>query len=194
MINDIAKETNIISNDNQCRKLSHKGKVIWLFGLSGSGKSTIADRIAEILTSKRSQPTYRLDGDGLRTGLNSDLSFSDQDRRENIRRTAEVAKLFADAGFLVIVSLITPLQSMRTLARSIVGEERYFEVYVKASLETCEARDPKGLYDKVRKGEIKEFTGIDAPFEESLDSDLVINTEQLNLDNSVEKILRHIIE
>lgn len=162
-----------------------KGKVIWLFGLSGSGKSTIADKLEEIMISNKGQSVYRLDGDALRLGLNSDLGFSERDRLENIRRTAEVAKLFADAGFIVIVSLITPLRSMRNLARDIIGRDRFIEVYIKASLEACETRAPKGLYKKARSGEIKEFTGIDSPFEEAEGSDMVIDTEQMSIEESV---------
>lgn len=169
-----------------------KGQVVWLFGLSGSGKSTIADKLEEVINSEKGIPVYRLDGDSLRMGLNNDLGFSEKDRLENVRRTAEVAMLFANAGFIVIVSLITPLQSMRTLARKIIGNDRFIDIYVKASLESCESRDPKGLYKKARKGDIEEFTGIDSPFDEVLDASLIIDTEKCSIENSVEQIIYHI--
>lgn len=188
MADDLTKDLCKNSHEECSLRHSPKGKVIWLFGLSGSGKSTIAERLEAILAPKKGKWMYRLDGDILRLGLNKDLGFSDQDRQENIRRTAEVAKLFADAGSLVIVSLITPLQSLRTLAKDIIGEDQIVEIYIKSSLETCEKRDPKGLYQKARDGQIKQFTGIDSPFEESTDSDLVIDTENLSIDESVEKI------
>ena len=188
MLNNLTKNKGKVGYDERCQYLSQKGKVVWLFGMSGAGKSTIANRLEEFLTHKQDKIVYRLDGDNLRFGLNSNLGFSEEDRLENIRRTAEVARLFADAGLITIVSLITPMESMRRLAKGIIGQEHFIEIYIKTSLLTCEKRDPKGLYQKVRNGQIKQFTGIDSPFEESMDSDLVIDTEKLSIDESVEKI------
>ena len=187
----IMKNDNELNNIDKNKSPSAKnGKVIWFYGLSGSGKSTIADRLAEILISSRKLAVYRLDGDVLRTGLNSDLGFSERDRVENIRRAAEVAKILADEGFVVIASLITPQRTMRDLARDIIGAEKFVGIYVKASLETCENRDPKGLYKKMRKGEIKSFTGVDSPFEEPADNALVIETELLDIEAAVQMTLR----
>lgn len=177
-------------NHNELEPDASIGKVVWLFGLSGSGKSTIADKLEELLRVETSS-VYRLDGDLLRTGLNSDLGFSEQDRMENIRRTAEVAKLFADAGFIVIASLITPLQSMRELAGKIIGMDKFMSIYVKTSLEVCEKRDPKGLYKKARNGEISSFTGIDSPFEVPAGADLVIDTEKYDVEKSAVMVIEH---
>lgn len=185
----VSYEREMTLNNEKRQMRLENAKVIWLFGLSGSGKSTISGRLNEVLVSEGIN-VYRLDGDCLRLGLNSDLGFSDEGRMENIRRAAEVAKLFADAGFLVLVSMITPMQSMRALAREIIGANRFVEVYVKASLEACEARDPKGLYKKARNGEIKDFTGIGSPFEEGADSDLLIDTEKLGLEEAAEEIIK----
>jgi bifunctional enzyme CysN/CysC len=152
----------------------HQGAVIWLTGLSGSGKSTLAMALERDLFAKGRQ-VYVLDGDTLRTGLNSDLGFGPEARAENIRRAAEMAKLFADAGFVVVTSLISPFAAERAKARAIIGAG-FHEVYVKADLATCETRDPKGLYAKARAGEIRNFTGIDSPYEAPAAADLVIDT------------------
>jgi len=154
--------------------IKQKGMVIWLTGLSGSGKSTIACAAEEVLVSN-GRLIYRLDGDNIRLGLNSDLGFSNDDRKENIRRIAEVAKLFADAGVITIVSFISPTIEMRDIARNIIQDD-FYEVFVDAPLEECKKRDPKGLYEKALKGEIKNFTGIDAPYQKPVNADLVINT------------------
>ena len=161
-------------------------------GLSGSGKSTIAKEVERKLFSKDFN-VFVLDGDNLRMGLNRGLSFSPEDRTENIRRTAEVAKLFTDAGFIVIVSLISPYRSERKKARDIRPE--YFrEIYVKSSLEECIKRDVKGLYAKAIRSEIKDFTGISAPYEEPLSPDLTVDTEQEEIEESVLKLESFIIE
>lgn len=156
--------------------LGQAGAVIWMYGLSGSGKSTLAQRLERELHAA-GHLVKVLDGDNVRTGLNRNLGFSDEDRLENIRRVAEVAKLFAECGVVVIASFITPNNTLRGLARVVIGDDDLLEVYVKASYETCAARDPKGLYAKVKAGEVKQFTGKDSSFEEPDRPDLVIDTE-----------------
>lgn len=160
--------------------LDQRGLVCWMFGLSGSGKSSIANA-AERVLHKQGRMTTILDGDNLRSGLNKNLGFSDEDRRENVRRTAEIAKIFASQGIITIVSVITPRQEFRDRARDITGDD-FFEVYVKASYETCAERDPKGLYAKAENDQIASFTGKDSSFEEPEDPDLILDTEE----NSVE--------
>lgn len=159
--------------------LGQSGAVIWMYGLSGSGKSTLAHRLERELHAA-GRLVKALDGDNVRTGLNRNLGFSDEDRLENIRRVAEVAKLFADCGVVVIASFITPNNELRRLARAIIGDEDLLEVYVRASYETCAERDPKGLYAKVKAGEVKQFTGKDSGFEEPDRPDLVVDTEALD--------------
>jgi len=161
--------------------LGQRGAVIWMYGLSGSGKSTLAHRLERAL-HEEGRLVKVLDGDNVRTGLNKNLGFSDEDRLENIRRVAEVAKLFADCGVVVIASFITPSNELRRLAREVVGGSDLLEVYVKASFETCAARDPKGLYAKVQAGEVKHFTGRDSGFEEPDHADLVVDTEAADED------------
>ncbi len=161
------------------QQLGQSGAVLWLYGLSGSGKSTLAQKLEATLHAE-GRLVQALDGDNVRTGLNKNLGFSDEDRHENIRRVAEVARLFANSGVIVIVSLITPKNSMRSLVREIVGEEDLLEIYVKASYETCARRDPKGLYAKVAAGEVTQFTGKDSTFEEPIKPDLIIDTEDFS--------------
>ena len=166
--------------------LHQKGAVLWLCGLSGSGKSTIAAALEQVL-HEEGRFCIRLDGDNLRTGLNNNLGFSDEDRIENIRRTAEVAKILADNGVIVICSLITPKGMLRDLARGILSRD-FFEIHVKASYQTCSERDPKGLYAKAESGEIKAFPGRDAEFEAPQDPDLTIDTETLSLTDATFEI------
>jgi adenylylsulfate kinase len=168
--------------------LGQSGAVIWMYGLSGSGKSTLANRLERELHAA-GRLVKVLDGDNVRTGLNRNLGFSDEDRLENIRRVAEVAKLFADCGVVVIASFITPNNELRRLARGIIGDDDLLEVYVRASYETCAERDPKGLYAKVKAGEVKQFTGKDSGFEEPDRPDLVIDTEALDEDASLALLL-----
>jgi adenylylsulfate kinase len=167
--------------------LGQSGIVLWFCGLSGSGKSTVAAG-AERVLHQQGRFTIRLDGDNLRTGLNANLSFSDDDRLENIRRTAELAKILAQNGVIVLCSLITPRGIHRDLARGIIGRD-FAEVYVKASYAACEARDVKGLYAKAAKGEVAHFTGRDSSFEEPQHADLVIDTERLNVEDAVFEVL-----
>jgi len=179
-----------ISRQSKEKLLGQKGLVIWLYGISGSGKSTIANAAEKVL-HKQGRMTTILDGDNLRTGLNKHLGFSDDDRRENIRRAANVAKIFAQQGIVTLVSVITPRQELRDLARDIIGDD-YYEVFVKASYDLCEKRDVKGLYAKAAIGEIQNFTGKDSAFEEPTAPDLVIDTEGQTIEDSVFNLLESI--
>lgn len=167
--------------------LKQRSVVIWLVGLSGSGKSTLARGLESILY-RQGRMTKLLDGDNLRVGVNSDLGFSAQDREENIRRAAEVSRLFMIEGIITICSFITPTAAIRDHAREIIGPEDFFEVYVNCPLEVCESRDVKGLYARARAGEISDFTGVDAPFEAPEAPDVEIRTDRLDLEESL-KIL-----
>lgn len=166
--------------------LDQKGCVLWMYGLSGSGKSTIAAGVERRLHDA-GRFVVILDGDNFRSGLNADLGFSDADRQENVRRVAEVAKILASQGVITLVSVITPKEELRSLARAVIGQG-YREIYVKASYETCASRDPKGLYAKVAAGEIKQFTGKDSGFEEPANPDLVLDTESLSVEELVDKV------
>ena len=166
----------------------HKPCLIWFTGLSGSGKSTIANLLEKEL-HKEQVHTYTLDGDNLRRGLNQDLKFTKEDRTENLRRTAEVAKLFIDAGMVVIAAFISPYNSIREMIKTIVGDAYYIEVFVNTPLEVCEQRDVKGLYKKARSGEIKNFTGISAPFEIPDHPTLEIKTVEECPEDAVKRIL-----
>jgi adenylylsulfate kinase len=168
--------------------LGQRGAVIWMYGLSGSGKSTLANLLERRL-HEQGRMVKVLDGDNVRSGLNRNLGFSDEDRLENIRRVSEVAKLFADSGIITITSFITPHNELRKMAREIIGDDDLLEVYVKASFETCAERDPKGLYAKVKAGEVKQFTGKDSAFEEPDRPDLVIDTEALSEEESLSVLL-----
>jgi adenylyl-sulfate kinase len=161
--------------------------VIWLYGLSGSGKTTIARALASVLAERGSRNVV-LDGDVLREGLNEDLGFSAQDRMENMRRTAHVARLFSRAGIVAIVSAITPYEKMRERARAIIGTEGLIEVFVDCHLEECERRDVKGLYKKARLGEIAAFTGVSDPFERPERTDLVVRTAEVSCEEAVERV------
>jgi adenylyl-sulfate kinase len=169
----------------------HRGCVLWLTGLSGSGKSTIATELERELFD-RGCHTYILDGDNIRHGLCSDLGFSHEDRTENIRRIGEVARLLADAGAICITAFISPYRADRDLARRILPRGRFIEVYVNAPVEVCEVRDPKGLYAKARAGEIKNFTGVSAPYEPPITADIELHTDQLSVADSVAKILDYL--
>ena len=167
--------------------LQQHGKVTWLYGLSGSGKSSLAHALERRLHDE-GRLTKILDGDNIRTGLNNNLGFTDEDRLENIRRIAEVAKLFCHAGVVTIASFITPRNELRAMARQIIGDEDFLEVFVKCSFETCEQRDVKGLYAKAKAGKIKNFTGRDSSFEEPDNADLVIDTDAEDLEASLERL------
>jgi len=173
--------------------LGQRGLVIWLYGLSGSGKSTLSHHLERKLHDE-GRFVKLLDGDNVRTGLNHNLGFSDEDREENIRRVAEVAKLFSDSGVVTIASFITPNNELRANARKIIGDHDLLEVYVKASFETCAERDVKGLYAKAKAGEVKQFTGKDSAFEEPDQADLVIDTEAETEEESMENLYNAIAE
>lgn len=170
----------------------HKSLAVWFTGLSGSGKSTIASRLEQLLIERKIH-TYILDGDNIRTGLNKSLTFSEADRAENLRRIAEVTKLFVDAGVVVLSAFISPLKKDRERVKSIVGNCNFAEVYVATSLEECERRDVKGLYKKARKGEISNFTGLSAPYEPPENPDLTIYTEGKSVDDGAQAVLNFLI-
>jgi adenylyl-sulfate kinase len=173
------------------RRNGHRGCVVWLTGLPAAGKSTIAAELERVLFRNGCQ-TFVLDGDRVRRGLCHDLGFSPKDRQENIRRVGEVAKLFADAGFICITAFISPYRTDRAVARNLMTGGKFFEVYVNAPLAVCEARDPKGLYAKARKHRLKNFTGISAPYEPPLNSEIELHTDKLTVTEAVERILRHL--
>lgn len=177
-----------IGRGDREKRNGHRSFLIWFTGLSGSGKSTIANLLEEKLYEMYIH-TYVLDGDNLRRGLNKELAFSEESRNENLRRTAEVAKLFIDAGSVVIAAFISPYAIMRNQVRDIVGSENYIEIFIDTPLEICEKRDVKGLYKKARSGEIKNFTGISSPYENPVNPDLVIHTTIETPEQAVEKIL-----
>ena len=190
-MNIIAHEFKISQKDREKIK-DQKSITIWMSGLSGSGKSTIANNL-EFTLNSMGYHTYILDGDNTRLGLNKNLGFSEEDRVENIRRVSEVCKLMNDAGLIVICSFISPFQKVRDQAREIIGEERFVEVFVDADLNTCELRDPKGLYKKARAGEIKDFTGISSPFETPKDCIVLKNNNIDDLDANVSTLVEFIV-
>lgn len=169
----------------------HRSAVLWFTGLSGAGKSTLAVEVEKRL-HQRGIHTYVLDGDNVRHGLNKNLGFSPEDRAENIRRIGEVSKLFVDAGVMTLSAFISPYQKDRAIVRELVEEGEFVEIYVKCSLEECEKRDPKGLYKKARAGEIKGFTGIDDPYEEPQNPELIVETDKHPLEESVAQIIRYL--
>lgn len=173
-------------------RLSQHAKVIWLYGLSGSGKTTLASALEKKLCEE-GFVCAALDGDLIRSGLNQDLGFSDRDRAENIRRVAEVSKLFLQNDIIVINAFITPLKAFRDLARKIIGADNLIEVYLQCSYETCANRDVKGLYAKAKKGEVEQFTGKDSTFEPPQNSHLTINTETMSFENSLETLYKLIL-
>ena len=182
----------LLDRSSKEKLLSQRAKVIWMYGLSGSGKSTLANALERRLHQEGCL-TQVLDGDNIRSGLNNNLGFSDDDRTENIRRIAEVAKLFLAAGVITINSFITPRNDLREFARKVVGESDFIEVFVKCRFETCETRDVKGLYAKAKVGGVKQFTGKDSGFEEpSHDNVLIIDTDELSLEASLDKLYNHI--
>ncbi|WP_246637530.1 adenylyl-sulfate kinase [Crassaminicella profunda] len=177
-----------VTYDHRCKNLKQRGVVIWFTGLSASGKSTIAIEVEKKLY-ERGFSTYLLDGDNVRHGLSSDLAFSIKDREENLRRITEVSALFKDAGLITLVSFISPFEKARQSAKEKIGDKNFIEVYVKADIETCSMRDPKGLYEKAKKGLIKDFTGISSPYEEPKNPDVLIDTTVLSVEQCTQKIL-----
>ncbi|WCK55337.1 adenylyl-sulfate kinase [Aneurinibacillus sp. Ricciae_BoGa-3] len=190
--NIVWHNTTVTKKDRQ-ELNGHKSGILWFTGLSASGKSTLANVLEKELHT-RGLRTYLLDGDNIRHGINKDLGFSPEDRTENIRRIGEVAKLFVDAGALVLTAFISPYQADRQLARSLVDEGEFIEIYVKCSIETCEQRDPKGLYKKAKNGEIPQFTGISSPYEEPEKPELIVENDKQTLQQSVEQIITYLEE
>jgi adenylylsulfate kinase len=178
----------LVNRQDRNRINKHRSGLVWFTGLSASGKSTIAHHLERELFD-RGIRSYVLDGDNVRHGINSNLGFSRDDRRENLRRIAEVSRLFTDAGIVVLAAFISPYREDREFVKEIVGDESFFEIYVKCPVEVCEHRDPKGLYKKARAGIIKNYTGVDAPYEEPDNPDLSIDTVALDVDSSVRKVL-----
>ncbi|RLD59406.1 MAG: adenylyl-sulfate kinase [Bacteroidetes bacterium] len=172
--------------------LNQRGKVIWLSGLSGSGKTTIAKGIEEVL-HREGFVCQVLDGDNIRSGINNNLGFSLEDRLENIRRISEVSKLFINCGIITINSFISPTEKIRQIAKDIIGADDFVSVYINAPVSVCEQRDVKGLYKKARAGEIKDFTGVDTVFEPPVDPDVEVKTDELSIGDSVDVILSHIL-
>lgn len=190
------KSTNVIPQNykigktDRSLKLGQRPLIIWFTGLSGSGKSTIADHLEQELFNSGFK-TYLLDGDNIRHGLNKNIDFSDEGRKENIRRIGEVAKLFLDAGIIVITAFISPFREDRDAVRALVEPDEFVEVFVDCPLEICESRDVKGLYAKARRGEILNFTGISSPFEEPLKPEIIVHSAQDNIKACVNQILTH---
>lgn len=187
-MNNIIPHDFHISKEDRQKMKSHSSFVVWFTGLSGSGKSTLANIVEKKLFDSGIH-TFSLDGDNIRKGLNNNLGFSKEDRRENLRRISEVAKLFVDSGTVIIASFISPLKTDREIIKEIIGRENFVEVFVNTPLEVCEARDVKGLYKKARAGEIKDFTGIDAPYEAPENPDIEVKTDEEEAERSAERIV-----
>ena len=191
------KATNIkwhhgkITKEDRTKLLNQKGATLWLTGLSGSGKSTIAVELEHALIENKHQ-AFILDGDNIRHGLNKNLGFSPEDRTENIRRIGEVAKLFTNANIITIAAFVSPYREDRENVRNLLDNGEFIEIYVKCSLDVCEARDTKGLYKKARAGEVKDFTGISAPYEEPLNPELTIDSSTLSVEESTREILNYL--
>ena len=182
-----------ITKEKRLTLLNQKLSILWFTGLSGSGKSTIANAV-ELELFKRGRKTYLLDGDNVRHGLNKDLGFSEQDRIENIRRIGEVAKLFVDSGLIVLTAFISPFKSDRQIARSLVKYDEFIEVFIDTPLEVCEQRDPKGLYKKARDGAIKNFTGISSPYEAPEEPQIHIKTDEHSIQECVDIVINYLIK
>ncbi|PWE19134.1 MULTISPECIES: adenylyl-sulfate kinase [Aliarcobacter] len=182
-----------ITKEKRLTLLNQKPCILWFTGLSGSGKSTIANAV-ELELFKRGRKTYLLDGDNVRHGLNKDLGFSEQDRIENIRRIGEVAKLFVDSGLIVLTAFISPFKSDRQIARSLVKYDEFIEVFIDTPLEVCEQRDPKGLYKKARDGAIKNFTGISSPYEAPEEPQIHIKTDEHSIEECVDIVINYLIK
>lgn len=191
VVKNIVWHATTIAKEDRHRMNGHKSAILWYTGLSGAGKSTLANKVEEKLF-ERGIHTYVLDGDNVRMGLNKGLTFSAEDRKENIRRIGEVAKLFVDAGAFVSTAFISPYRSDREMVRSIVKDGEFIEVFVSASLDVCEQRDPKGLYKKARAGEIKHFTGIDDPYEAPEAPELNINTGEKSLEDCAAEVMAYL--
>jgi len=192
-VKNIVPHTYSVTRESRSGLKKHKPLLLWFTGLSGSGKSTIANAVEKALVEKGIH-TYTLDGDNVRNGLNKNLSFSAEDRTENIRRIAEVANLMVDAGLVVLAAFVSPYREDRENISKVVGKANFIEVFVNTPLEECEKRDVKGLYKKARAGEINNFTGINAPYEAPIDPEIEIDTTTTSIEDSVAIILKHIEE
>ena len=190
---DIVWHSQNIVKENRKTLLNQKPCILWFTGLSGSGKSTLANAL-EVELYNKGIKTYLLDGDNVRHGLNKDLGFSELDRVENIRRIGEVSKLFVDAGVITLTAFISPFKSDRQIARSLVKYDEFIEVFVDTPLEICEKRDPKGLYKKAREGAIKNFTGIDSPYEAPLDAEIRVDNAQNSIKENCDLIINYLIK
>ena len=193
MMNNIVWHHATVSREHRSQQNGHKSVVLWFTGLSGSGKSTIAHAVEERLF-QRGCRTFVLDGDNVRHGLSSNLSFSDEERKENIRRVGEVAKLMMEAGIITLTAFISPFSEDREMVCNLIPHGDFLEIYCMASLQACESRDVKGLYKKAREGEINNYTGIDSPYEKPLHPELVIDTESFSLDQAVDAVLDMLID
>jgi len=191
MEKNIVKHDYAVDQNSRSKLKKHKSLLLWFTGLSGSGKSTIANCVEQALHEKGIH-TYTLDGDNVRKGLNNNLSFSPEDRTENIRRIAETAKLMMDAGLVVLAAFVSPYKKDRDNIRAIVGSENMVEIYINTSVEECERRDVKGLYKKARAGEIKNMTGISSPYEAPENPEIEIHTEKVNVEKATEHIINNI--
>lgn len=193
MNENIVWHDQVISHEARAAQKNQKPVILWFTGLSGSGKSTIANAVEKKLFEKKCH-SYLLDGDNVRHGLNKDLSFSDLDRIENIRRIGEVSKLFVDSGLIVLTAFISPFIGDRQLVRELVSNDEFVEVYIDTPLEVCESRDPKGLYKKARAGEIKNFTGIDSSYEAPISPEVHVKTAELSIEECAEQVVSYLAE
>ena len=182
----------ILKREDKEKLLNQKAKVIWMTGLSGSGKTTIATGVEKCLHNSGIL-NQLLDGDNIRIGISNNLTFSTEDRSENIRRIAEINKLFLNCGIVTLNCFISPTEEIRQIAKNIIGAENFIEIFINASVQTCEERDVKGLYRKARLGEIKNFTGVSAPFENPKNPHLEINTSKLSVEDSIQRVIDYIL-
>jgi len=192
-MNNLFTQNSQISQQDREKLLDQKGKVLWFTGLSGSGKSTVADALNSKLFSEK-KLSFILDGDNVRQGLNKDLTFSSEDRTENIRRISEVAKLVSETGCIVLTAFISPFRADRAAAREIIGADNFIEIFIDTPLEICEQRDVKGLYKKARAGEIPSFTGISSPYEAPYNPEIRVKTENQSVEQSVDVIFAHLLK
>lgn len=194
MPTEIHPHAHSITRADRSEIKNHRPLVLWMTGLSGSGKSTIANALERTLVHQYKCHTFLLDGDNVRAGLNAGLGFSEEDRRENIRRVGEVARLMFDAGLIVITAFISPFRSDREMVRALFNLGEFWEVHITCQLQTCFERDPKGLYRKALAGEIKDFTGVDSPYEAPRKPELVLDTEKNNVDQCIDLIIEQLLE
>ncbi len=193
MSTNITQQNYSVTRSSRNKLNQHPSMVLWFTGLSGSGKSTIAEAVEQALFQMQFR-TYTLDGDNLRGGINRGLGFTESERNENLRRTAEIAKLFVDAGMITVAAFVSPLEKDRKMVKEIIGENDFVEIFVDTSLEECERRDVKGLYQKARKGLIPNFTGIDSPYENPKEPDIWIKTDNESITIAVEKVVTFVTQ